>query len=317
MPIEHMRIITPETELICLPKSVLNQLKTAKDTELKVLLYLFARKEAETAEICSDLGIRPGDAEAAIAFWRGAGVFLDDERSPQKPVASPSSLFKSYDSETIHDKLESDPKFKTCCELVGEKLGKELTKNDYSSLVYLADYVGLPPEMIVGVAEYGVARGKHSMQYLMTTALKMYQEDGIDTNEKFEKHMAHLEELHSVFGRFRQMCGFGDRDLTTKETEYLTRWFDEWNLPFEVVRLGYEKTVDNTGKIKMPYMNTILKNWYENGWMTEESVKAGDKKDQMTGAAGYEDRSSFYEAALKKGYVEEEKTERKEQEEPV
>lgn len=313
MPIEPMRIITPETELICLPKSVLNQLKSATEAEVKVLLYLFARKEAETAEICRDLGIRPGDAEAAVAFWRGAGIFQDDTSKPKKHVAPPSSLFKSYDSDTIREKLDN-PDFKQCCDLVGEKLGKQLNKNDYSSLVYLADYVGLPPEMIGGVAALAVERGKPSMQYLMTTALRMYQEDGIDSYEKFEKHLAHLEERKSIDNRFRKMCGFGDRELTTKEAGFLNCWFDEWGMPFEVVRLAYEKTVDNTGKIKMGYMNTILKGWFENGWMTEESVKANAKKDNLTGAAGYGDRSAFYEAALRKGFEEdEEQTESKEE----
>ena len=299
-----MRILTPDADLICLPKSVLNHLKTASETELKVLLFLFARKDAETAEVCNALGVRPAEVDAAVAFWRGAGIIRDDESSPKKPIAAPSSLFKSYDSETIQEKLQ-DQRFKTCCELVAERLEKELTKNDYSSLVYLYDYVGLPPEMIAGVAAYAAANGKRSMQYLMTTALKMYQDDGIDTYEKFEQYMARKEQLHSSIGRFKQLCGFGDRALTTKETEYLTRWFEEWAFPFEVIRLAYEKSVDNLGKIRLPYMNTILKAWYEQGWMTEESVKANAKKEQTTGAAGYEDSSSFYEAALKAGFQEE------------
>ncbi|MBP5230166.1 MAG: hypothetical protein ILO68_00395, partial [Clostridia bacterium] len=64
-----MRIITPEHDFFSLPREVLNRLRGASDTELKVLLYMFANREAETADLCRELGIRPADADAAVAFW--------------------------------------------------------------------------------------------------------------------------------------------------------------------------------------------------------------------------------------------------------
>ncbi|MBP5230304.1 MAG: DnaD domain protein, partial [Clostridia bacterium] len=248
-------------------------------------------------------GIRPADADAAVAFWRGAGIFREDDSAEKKPVASPSSLFKSYDSETIQKQLE-DPAFRECCDLVAEKLEKaQLTKNDLSSLVYLRDYVGLPPAMISGVAEYSVSRGKKSMQYLMTTALKMYQEDGIDTYEKFESHMARLEKLHSDVGRFRTMCGFGDRELSSKESSLLNRWFFEYGLPFDVVRMGYDRMIDSIGKVRMSYLDTILKRWFDAGLTTAEAVEAEDKKPENP-APGYGTSGAFFEAALNAGFEE-------------
>lgn len=297
-----MKIVTPELEIFSLPRAVLGQLKTASEAELKVLLYLFANKEAEVPELCAQLGIRPAEAETAVAFWRGAGIFQEDTNAPKKPVAPSTGLFKSYDSQTIKEKLD-DPKFKLCCELVAEKLEKaQLTKNDLSSLVYLYDYVGLSPEMISGVAAYAASRGKKSMQYLMTTALKMYQEDGIDTYEKFEKHLARLEQLQSDIGRVTRMCGYGDRELSSKESAYLKRWFSDWGFTFDVVKLAYERTVDNLGHVRLSYMNTILGRWYDSGWMTPEAIEASDKKPASAGAAGYGDVDAFYEAALTAGF---------------
>ena len=311
-----MKIVTSENEYFSLPREVLNRLRSASETELKVLLYMFGNKEAEVPDLCRELSVRPADAESAIAFWRGAGVFQEDTSSSKKPVASPSSLFKSYDSETIQDKLK-DPAFKGCCDLVAEKLEKtQLTKNDLSSLVYLYDYVGLPPEMISGVAEYAaVSRGKKSMQYLMTAALKMYQEDGIDTYEKFEAHMAHLEKVQSDVWRFKQMCGFGERELTSKETAFLNCWLEEWGFGFDLVQLAYEKMVDSLGKVRLSYMNTILKRWYESGLMTPEAVEAGDAKPESAGTAGYGDSSAFFEAALTAGFEEPAGTENRKKEE--
>lgn len=300
-----MRIKTPKDNLILIPTEILPRLKGATGVELKVLLYLYAKKDAEVPELAMQLGISPAEAEGAIAFWRGAGIFEADDSAEKKAVPPSSSLYKSYDSRTIAEYRESNAAFCACCDMVAESFGKQLTKNDYSSLLYLCDYVGLPPEMISGIAAYCVSRGKRSMQYLMKTALGMYEQDGIDTYEKFERHIARLEQIHSSIDRVRKLCGFGDRELTSKESTLLTTWFEKWDLSFELIRLAYEKTVDTTGKVSLPYMNAMLKRWYESGFTTPEDVKAKDSKPQGgSGSASYGDSDAFFEAALKAGFEE-------------
>lgn len=299
-----MKIKTPNDEVILLPREILPRLKDASAAELKVLLYLYAWKEAEAPEMAAQLGITPPEAEAAVAFWRGAGLFETDDSAPKKALPASTSLFKNYDSRTITEHLDGDKAFRACCDLVAEKLGKQLTKNDYSSLLYLCDYVGLPPEVVSGITEYCVNRGKASMQYLMKTALSMYEKEGIDSYEKLEKHLAHLEQIRSGAEQVRRLCGFGERELTTKERDILDRWFGEWGLRMELVRLSYEKTVDTLGKVSLSYMNSILKRWYESGFETPEDVEARDRKPDEGSAAGYTDSDEFFEAALKAGFQE-------------
>lgn len=299
-----MKIRTPDDQVILLPRDVLERLKEASGAELKVLLYLYARKEAETPEMASQLGISPSEVEAAAAFWRGAGLFEPDDSAPKKPLPASTSLFRNYDSRTISTHLDENKAFRACCDLVAEKLGKQLTKNDYSSLLYLCDYVGLPPEVVSGITEYCVSRGKPSMQYLMKTAFSMYEKDGIDSYDKLEKHLAHLEQVRTGVEQVRRLCGFGARELTTKESDILNRWFGEWDLRMELVRLAYEKTVDTLGKVSLSYMNAMLKRWYENGLATPEDVEARDRKPEANSAAGYTDSDEFFEAALKAGFQE-------------
>ena len=51
-----MKIKTPSDNLILLPMEVLPRVKNASATELKVLLYLFGKKEATPAEMAQQLG---------------------------------------------------------------------------------------------------------------------------------------------------------------------------------------------------------------------------------------------------------------------
>lgn len=297
-----MKIKTPKDNLILLPADILPRLKGATGTELKVLLYLFAKKEADAPELAMQLGITPAEAEGAIAFWRGAGIIEPDDTSEKKAVPPSTSLYKSYDSQTIAEYREGNASFCACCDMVAEHFGKQLTKNDYSSLLYLCDYVGLPCEMVSGIAAYCVSRGKRSMQYLMKTALGMYEQDGIDTYEKFERHIARLEQIHSSVDRVRKLCGFGDRELTSKESTLLNTWFEKWDVSFELIRLAYERTVDTTGRVSLPYMNGMLKRWYESGFSTPEDVRSKESKPAGgTGDASYGDSDAFFEAALKAG----------------
>ena len=300
-----MRIRLPQDGLILLPREVLSRLKEASGAELKVLVYLFAWKEAEPAELASQLGVTPSEAESALAFWRGAGILETDDSAPKKPVPASTSLFRNYDSHTIAEHLDGDKNFRACCDLVAEKLKKTLTKNDYSSLLYLCDYVGLPPEVVTGVAAYCESMGKRSMQYLMKTALGLYENDGVDSYEKLEAYLTKVEKSKTGEALVRRLCGFGERELSPREKEFLDRWFVEWALQQELVRFAYEKTVDAIGRPSLSYMNALLKRWYESGFLTPQDVEAKDRKADGTpvsSVAGYPDADEFFEAALKAGF---------------
>ncbi len=300
-----MRIRLPQDDLILLPREVLTRLKEASGAELKVLVYLFAWKEAEPAELATQLGITPAEAESALAFWRGAGFLEADDSAPKKPVPASTSLFRNYDSKTISEHLDGDKNFRACCDLVAEKLKKTLTKNDYSSLLYLCDYVGLPPEVVSGIAAYCESNGKRSMQYLMKTALRLYEDDGVDSYEKLEAYLIRVEQSKSGEALVRRLCGFGERELSPREREFLNRWFVEWTLRQELVQLAYEKTVDAIGRPSLSYMNALLKRWYDAGLLTPRDVETKDRKADGTPvstAAGYTDADAFFEAALKAGF---------------
>ncbi len=298
-----MKIKTPKNNTILLPMEVLPRLRTATAAELKVLLYLYAREEADNVELAQQLGITPSEAETAMSFWRGAGLLEEDDSAPKKAVPPSTSLFKSYDSQTIASYRDNDASFRSCCDLVAETFGTAvLNKNELSSLLYLYNYVGLPGEVISGVAAYCKGRGKTSMQYLMKTALSMYENEGVDTYEKFETYMALLEKRNSDISALRSMMGFGERELSKKEKDFFTRWLTTWGLSLELIRHAYETMVDNIHKVNLGYMDKVLERWYDSGFATVEDVQTKDSKPGEKTDASYGDGDEFFEAALKAGF---------------
>jgi DnaD/phage-associated family protein len=296
-----MAVKTPAENLIILPRDVLPHIKNASAEELKTLLYFFAEPDSSVADAARELGLTVSQTETAIAFWRGASVFAESE-GKKKKVASDTSVYRNYDSQTLTDALINQADFSMLNEFVCERLSKPvLTKNDLSTLFYLYDYARIPAPVLCGIVEDCCANGKANMQYIFKTALSLY-EQGIDTYEKLEAYLTRKAEINSNVGKLRKLFGMGDRALTSKEKKTFDQWFGEWAFKFDVVELAYEKTVDATGKVSISYMNTILRRWYDSGFATVEDINTGDSSRKAGTDSSLDGSDEFIEAALSRGF---------------
>lgn len=286
----------PADDIICIPQDACRYLKNAGSAEMKLLVYSFANGEVDLAKAARELGLSFSEAESALAFWRGTGI-IQQKSVVREKKAQETNLYQMYDSEVLSKMAEENSDYRQMTELVGEMIGKILNKNDYNSLFYLYDYVGLSAEFILGVTGYCVGIEKTSMQYIMKTALGL-SGDGIDTYEALDEYFAKKEKTRSGIGRLRAMFGLGERALSPKEKKFFETWLEVWDMPEELIKLCYEKTVDSIGKISFSYMNSILKHWYENGFRTVSEVENGDKRTDTESSF---DEDEFFRIALEKG----------------
>ncbi len=294
-----MAIKTPKDSLILLPKEIISKIKNANAEELKTLIYSFAEPETSVSDMAREMGMTVAQAESAVAFWRGAGVFEETE-APKKRVPSDTTIYRNYDSATLSAAISQNDDFKMICNVASASLQKQLTKNDYSSLFYLYDFVRIPAPVICGVVELCCSMDKKSLQYIFKKALGLY-DDGIDTYDKFEEYLARRDAINSNIGKLRKLFGMGDRALTTKEQKLFDCWFGEWNFSFEMVELAFEKNIDAIDRLSTKYINGILSRWHENGFESPEDVEKGESSRTSgtnTSFAGDE----FIEAALNRGF---------------
>ncbi len=297
MPANNIK--TPGDNLILLPKEVLSKIKTVSAEELKTLIYFFANPQCDTAEAAKETGLSVAQIEAACSFWRGAGIFEESEE-PKKKVSPEGGIFRNYDSDVLSEAIRSNDDFSLLCNVAAQRLEKQLNKNDYSSLFYLYDFVRIPTPVICGIIEDCAKRGKKGLQYIVKCAIALY-EDGIDTYERFEAYIARREAINSDIGKLRRLCGMGDRELTSKEKKLFDCWFGDWALPFDMVKLAYEKTVDATGKVSVQYMNGILNRWHESGFASVDDIEKGEASRNADQEHSFE-VDEFIEAALKRGF---------------
>lgn len=53
-----------------------------------------------------------------------------------------------------------------------------------------------------------------------------------------------------------------------------------WGFGEKEIQLAYEKTCMNTGGLKWPYLNSILKSWHEQGFTTLAQIDAATASRQ-------------------------------------
>ena len=267
----------------------------SKPEYIQVYLYLKYLTDKDGCfpskqQISQDLDITPEHAGFILDFWVSRGELLRTDngycfletpvQTPVKPqkqaeiVTNPRrSTRPSYSMAEIDAVASTNKSISGLFYQAETVLHKILTQSDMEMLYSFVDWLGLPVEVITMLLSYGAKQGKTGRRYLETVAMD-WADRGIDT---FEAAEAYVSELEARDTRERKICsvlGIYDRALTTTEKKYLKQWADHPALSMELITLAYDRTVANTGKLSLNYMNKILQNWMEQGLSTEAEIKS-------------------------------------------
>lgn len=166
-----------------------------------------------------------------------------------------------------------------------QSFARPLNHTEQRSLLSLHDWAGLPVDVILMALEYCQSTGRTGIRSVEKIAVS-WADMGVNTLDKAEVLIRELKERNEILGRIKAVFGI-NRSLTPKERDYIERWVGEFHASFPLIRLAYERTVDNTGKISFAYMNTILDAWNKKGIKTVEAAldEASSYKKQTGQAA--------------------------------
>lgn len=189
-----------------------------------------------------------------------------------------------YTSEEIAKELEGDSPFPALVQETQRRLGRTLSTGDLTILFGLYDYLNLPAEVISLLVTYCAEEQKRQSGGEMIRPLRMRQVEreayrwkrhGVDTLEQAVEHLKYLEQRRSAYGAVFQAMQLGTRAPSPSEQKYLDSFLD-MGFPVEAIALAYDKTVLQTGSLKWPYLNSILKRWHQKNLHTVEEIKAKD-----------------------------------------
>ena len=255
------------------------------ENEIRTLL---AAKNGDAALLwlCLRSGRRPEESglsgpalSLADAFLRQTGLLQDP--APRFQSADERPTFTEAD---VSKRLQGgENEFKALIGDVQRRLGRVLNTEELKILLGMTDYLGMSREVVNMLLCYCIDRSRSLGGVRLPTLRAIEKEayhwadEGIDTLESAAAYVQLQLGRSTRVQMIAEMMGLGGRKLIAQEEKLILSWLD-MGFGRDEIKLAYEKTCMNTGTLKWPYMNSILKRWHEQGLHTLLSIQQQDKK---------------------------------------
>lgn len=237
-------------------------LREASADDLRVLL-VFLERGAE--RIARDAGVSQARADAALDYWREAGILTEGEGAaePEKPApVAANELIPMTGTETAEIIRRRD--LSGAIDEAQKLLGKTFNTTELKTFAELVEQLQIEPAYVLTLISWCKRRGKGTLYYVRGTAVSLVSE-GVETLAQLEEYISRREAAESEIGQLRKMFGIGERALTKTEEKRFTQWLIEEKHPVEVIGIAYDITVEATGKVSLAYIDKILSKWKEAG----------------------------------------------------
>ncbi len=255
------------------------KMPSANGAYVKVYLYAlhlaYKGISEDTADIAKKLGLLESDVVNALDYWKKEGVitannnyiYFNEQTEDTKKPRLKKKAVKNVSELMMNNKALSD-----LCALAQEVLGKTLNNSDLETLYWFYDELGFSPEVIIMLLEYCVSKDKRNMKYIEKVAIS-WHENGITTMSQADSYIKSEKEKNTYFYSLRKLFGITDRNLSKSEELYLKTWKNDYGISEEMIALAYEYCILSTNKLSFPYINSIVKGWYERGIKTIEEAE--------------------------------------------
>lgn len=241
------------------------------------LLYLYMQCGNDPAEAQQTLSLSSSRMDCACATLRQLGLW-----PTEKKTMLPTGERPNYSEKDVADALDADMSFRSLYGEVQRVLGKALNTEELKILLSFIRYLGMTPDVIAVLVNYCKDRARQkggrapSLRAIEKEAY-YWAERGIETMEEAAAFIQTQNAHNARMAHIKHLLQIRGRRLTTAEERYASEWAE---MGFEdgAILMAYERTCINTGGLKWPYLNSILKRWHEKGLHTVEQIDSGDQK---------------------------------------
>ncbi|MGI5893728.1 MAG: DnaD domain protein [Candidatus Merdivicinus sp.] len=273
---------------LAVPTDIVDKhLSTASGIYIKVLLAVLRANRVDTAQIARKLSIPESDVTEAVGYWVQNGVFttVEAQSKPQKAEPQVVVTAQSLSTGEIAERMNRNPDIQFLFHAVEEMMGNVLTSTQQRTLIFIHESYGLPVDVIVMAVEYCFSIGKNSFSYIQRLC-NGWADQGINTHALAEETLRKLNQRKNSEHQIIELLGLGDRPLTSEQQRYLQTWLEKYGYGLEMIQIAYERTLNSINKLSLPYMNSILKSWYEKNIRTPADVAAKDTRNSVRISSG-------------------------------
>ena len=249
------------------------------------LLYLYLQSGGVPKQAANQLKLPDSRLACAMATLRQLGLWQE-----QKTLFIPGER-PQYQETDVLRAMDTDVDFRSLYGEVQRLLGRNLNTEELKILLGFVRYLGLSADVISVLVSYckerARQRGSLRNPSLRTIEKEAYfwAEHGIDTIEEAAAFIQRQNVKNTRLHKLMSILQIRGRNLTPGEERYAAAWL-EMGFDMEALAAAYERTCLNTGGLSWAYMNKILLRWQEQGLLTGEQIRSGDRKSAPKGASG-------------------------------
>lgn len=252
---------------------------TAPEGYLKV--YLLALMHADLGvdisrkEIARHLTMDEEDVLKAWNYWEKMGLIRKHRKDPSDQfdydiefISLRQQMYGQMDSSQhegdhqIGDNM-SDPQIKGMISEIEQTTGRVFNSSEIREVIsWLEDYRVLPEAIAYAFAYSVKKRRKTDIRYV-GKIVKEWEAQGLGDVKAIEEHLGKLDRQNNMHRRVFQALGFS-RNPTEEERRIMDVWFDEMNVPLDVV-LDACKRTSGISSPNINYVNKVIQNWKKDG----------------------------------------------------
>ncbi|MDF2877400.1 MAG: primosome, DnaD subunit [Clostridia bacterium] len=297
---------------------------------LKVYIYLFAlsgspsQTDISLETAAATLDMLHSEVIQALTYWHDKGVLDFKQLSPEefelkfhvdKPQTSPNEsvpklpLSKTiigqsrpeYRTEEINLYMQGSPSVTELFKIAEQYLGRMLTITDQKILYSFYDWLHMPFDLIEFLIEHCASNNHTAMHYIEKVAIGWIDE-GITTVEKAKEKVT----LDKRYFKILNTLGSSKSNLTLSEKKCIDKWLIDYGFSVEVILEACKRTVMQTNKPSLNYVDSILISWQNAKVKTLEDIllidKAYESKKQLNSQESFQSKRPLKTAKFNNMY---------------
>lgn len=150
-------------------------------------------------------------------------------------------------------------------------LGRTLSPGDIRSILFISDELHFSFDLIDYLLQYCIDRGKRDFRYIEKVALSWAQAHITSPDQAQTQAMKYDKDTYMVMNALGK-----NNQPTTKEAEYIKRWYQIYGFTSEVILEACERTVMATDKHRFEYADKILSSWKSLGVHHKADIAKAD-----------------------------------------
>ncbi len=273
------QLLKQEFKGVQVPKIVFENLKTARETDLKVILYVLNSNVTDPVVISRELNLNMISVQSSLLFWTDAGLLLcldkDEELKKIKKV--------KLTSQDIIKIKETVPEISILIKQIQVIFGSTLNEKSIIKFVELFLEENIPIDAIITLSYYYNTIYKQNPNYIVKVVSSANKKHKFSSGEKAEEYIELIENREKQQKEIANLFNCSSDSFNTAEKTIINSWYEKLNFSFDMIEKSFEVAGSNAD---IKYCNGILKNWnrkkYKNISDLEKEVLNSNGFDKQT-----------------------------------